>query len=452
MNRIHALAGAILGVLVLTLGVAQAAPGGASQPDNVLPRTSFEPSTVAPRARPGSSMARQGRLSGKSLRRKLSSRMRSAGGASGAWVYDLDAKRSPVLFTDHASKRRILASNTKLFTTTALAGRYGAKHRFVTRAWIRGKVRGRTLKGNVAMLGAGDPALSSESFARNNGLPQTQIARLAKTIKRKGISKITGNVVADPSIFDGRSAIPQPGVSGGPYLGPLSGLSYDSGFENGHYSSNPARVAAEALKSSLRKNGVKVGGKATVGRIPSKIKKKKRFAATQSPTVATLLAATNKPSNNFFAEMLLKRLAAGGAKPATTKAGAKKAERFARKHGSGVSMVNGSGLSRSNKASPHDVGKLLVAAKREKRLRQAVPASLSIAGRDGTLAGRMRGTAAEGRCRGKTGTLDGVSALSGYCSRHGHTIAFSILMNGISDATAHNAQDAMVAAIARYSK
>ena len=62
----------------------------------------------------------------------------------------------------------------------------------------------------------------------------------------------------------------------------------------------------------------------------------------------------------------------------------------------------------------------------------------------------MRGTAAEGRCRGKTGTINGVSALSGYCKRNGRTIAFSILMNGVDITAAQHAQDGMVAAIARY--
>ena len=58
--------------------------------------------------------------------------------------------------------------------------------------------------------------------------------------------------------------------------------------------------------------------------------------------------------------------------------------------------------------------------------------SLPLAGREGTLADRMRGTAAEGDCRAKTGTLNAVSALSGYCHAGGGTVAFSILMNSVN--------------------
>jgi D-alanyl-D-alanine carboxypeptidase/D-alanyl-D-alanine-endopeptidase (penicillin-binding protein 4) len=62
----------------------------------------------------------------------------------------------------------------------------------------------------------------------------------------------------------------------------------------------------------------------------------------------------------------------------------------------------------------------------------------------------MNGTAAEARCRAKTGTLIGVSALSGYC-RAGHgLVAFSILMNSVDVTTAQRAQDKIAALIARY--
>jgi len=72
------------------------------------------------------------------------------------------------------------------------------------------------------------------------------------------------------------------------------------------------------------------------------------------------------------------------------------------------------------------------------------------AGREGTVAGRMRGTAAEGNCRTKTGTLSGVSALSGYCDAGSETLAFSILMNGVDVVRARNAQDGMASLIARF--
>jgi D-alanyl-D-alanine carboxypeptidase/D-alanyl-D-alanine-endopeptidase (penicillin-binding protein 4) len=460
MNRIHALAGAILGVCVLTLGVAQAAPDRVARQHGPAaagvpePSSNLEPSTATPPARAGTDLAARRLLSERQLRKKLRARMGAVGGSSGAWVYDLDAPHDPVLFTDHGSKRRILASNSKLFTTTALLGRFGPKATFKTRLWTRGELSGprnrRVLHGSLGLVGAGDPALSSGSFARNNNLPLTRIGVIARKVAASGITKVTGGLVADESIFDGRRSVPQPGVSGGPYLSTLSGLSWDSGFDNSGYARKPAKRAGQALVESLSKRGIRVKGAVRIGRVPASTTRKPSLAAVKSPTVAELLAATNKPSNNFYAEMLLKRLAAGNKSEGTTKRGARRAERYAKRLGSGVTMINGSGLTRENRASPQEVGRLLVGIQRKGVLRHALPASLSIAGVDGTLAARMRGTAAQGRCRGKTGTIDGVSALSGYCERAGHTVAFSILMNGVDITTAQNAQDGMVAAIARY--
>ena len=88
------------------------------------------------------------------------------------------------------------------------------------------------------------------------------------------------------------------------------------------------------------------------------------------------------------------------------------------------------------------------------KLRDSWVDSLAVAGRSGTVADRMRGTAAAGRCHLKTGTLDGVSALSGYCFRGGddtdHAVIFSLLMNAVDVNRAHVVQDRMAALIARY--
>ena len=148
--------------------------------------------------------------------------------------------------------------------------------------------------------------------------------------------------------------------------------------------------------------------------------------------------------------MLLKRLAASrrGAK-GTTRRGSRKVRKFARKLGTNVRLENGSGLSRSDRASPRQVGRLLVAMSRRSgggTYRRSLP----LAGEEGTVAHRMNGTAADGRCRTKTGTLIGVSALSGYC-RAGHgVVVFSILMNSVDVDQARAAQDKMTSLIARY--
>jgi len=149
--------------------------------------------------------------------------------------------------------------------------------------------------------------------------------------------------------------------------------------------------------------------------------------------------------------MLLKRIAADSGRRGTTATGAKIVEGFARGLGSKVDARDGSGLTDRNRSSAKDIVRLLAAVRQEKGLRGPLFESLAIAGKDGTLADRMNGTVAAGRCRGKTGTITGVSNLSGYC-RAGHgLVAFSILMSGVGDYDyARSIQDKMVVEIARY--
>ena len=94
---------------------------------------------------------------------------------------------------------------------------------------------------------------------------------------------------------------------------------------------------------------------------------------------------------------------------------------------------------------------LLDAVQRDEGIGDALFDSLAIAGKEGTLDDRMEGTAAAGRCRGKTGTINGVSNLSGYCKAGRELVAFSLLMNGVGDYDGARAiQDKMVVEIARY--
>ena len=195
---------------------------------------------------------------------------------------------------------------------------------------------------------------------------------------------------------------------------------------------------------------MRVDGQVGRANLPAATLESEPLAAVASPTVAKLIEETNVPSNNFFAEMLLKRLAATSGRKGTRHRGNDKVETFAASVGTAVESVDGSGLSRKNRVSPEHVGQLLVAMAKDEQNAAAFRDSLPVAGREGTVADRMRGTAAEGNCATKTGTLSDVSALSGYCDAGGHTVVFSTLMNDANVDAARRAQDRIAAAVARY--
>ena len=175
------------------------------------------------------------------------------------------------------------------------------------------------------------------------------------------------------------------------------------------------------------------------------------LAQVQSPTIAQLLGLTLPPSDNFFAETLLKDLGARFAGAGTTAAGAAVVtQTIAALLGIHPHVVDGSGLSPADKTSPYQVAHLLVELA-STPVGGVLRGDLAVAGRTGTLARRMRHTPAAGRCQGKTGTLTGVSNLVGYCqSSNGHLLAFAIFTDGIAIEAAHTFQDHMAITIADY--
>ncbi len=154
---------------------------------------------------------------------------------------------------------------------------------------------------------------------------------------------------------------------------------------------------------------------------------------TFSHGIDTVLTFLNKVSDNLSAENVLKTVAARTyAVPGSAALGRGLVHAMLTEYGidtASVSIADGSGLSRYNLTSPAAVVRLLEAVERDSVAFPLLYHALPIAGVDGTIGGRMRGTTAEGNLRAKTGTLSGVTALSGYVrTADGEWLAFSILM------------------------
>ena len=176
-----------------------------------------------------------------------------------------------------------------------------------------------------------------------------------------------------------------------------------------------------------------------------------QLAQVQSPTLSALLGLMLPPSDNFFAETLVKDLGAGFGGAGTTAAGASVvSQTIAKQFGFSPHVVDGSGLSAADRTSPYEVADLLVELA-PTSIGAVLRNDLAVAGSTGTLSERMRHTGAAGRCQGKTGTLTGVSNLVGYCqARNGHLLAFALFTDGISTSFAHTIQDHMTISIADY--
>jgi serine-type D-Ala-D-Ala carboxypeptidase/endopeptidase (penicillin-binding protein 4) len=377
--------------------------------------------------------------------------VRGGGGASGLFV--IDAGSGTPVCARAAGRPRPLASNMKLFTTSTALSRLGPHTRIATQLETDGQLdRNGTLHGNLYLVGGGDPALGTPSFYnRFLGGLGTNIFALKRQVREAGIRAVTGRLYADDSAFDRLRGVADSGYATSPEIGPLSGLSFNSGYSTpsaSGFASDPAITAAGALAASLREAGVRIQPTVALGTAPPF---SAQLARIESPPLTEIVNTTDVYSYNFFAEMLIKLLGARFGGSGTTAAGAKVVERFARGHGSGVHAVDGSGLTRSNRASPRQVVALLDSVK-ETPAGEELIQDMALAGQEGTVADRMHGTAAYGRCRTKTGTIRAVSNLSGYCfNRDGKLMIFSILMGSVRDLSlAHLEQDLIAAEIASY--
>jgi D-alanyl-D-alanine carboxypeptidase/D-alanyl-D-alanine-endopeptidase (penicillin-binding protein 4) len=232
--------------------------------------------------------------------------------------------------------------------------------------------------------------------------------------------------------------------------GSLSALAFNRGVLAGGTInvSNPPVYAAQQLVAAMRAAHLAVTTRTRVGSAHTAANAR-LLAVVRSPSIARLIALTNTPSDNFFAEMLLKDIGARFGGAGTTAAGAAVVRAvLASKFHIHPTLVDGSGLSRADATTPLQVVTLLS----QMIGNPDFAGSLAVAGETGTLQDEMRGTPAQGNCRGKTGTLHDVAGLAGFCTAaDGHTLVFAFLANGLGNPDlGHKIEANMAVALAKY--
>jgi D-alanyl-D-alanine carboxypeptidase/D-alanyl-D-alanine-endopeptidase (penicillin-binding protein 4) len=346
-------------------------------------------------------------------------------------VVALDLRTGNVVFARHSDLALEPASNEKLTVTYAALRDLGASYRFKTDALVAG--------GSLYLKGFGDPTLTS-----------TRLDRLAAQVAATGVTHFT-RLYADESWFDRRRTAP--GWKTSFLIGecpPLSALVADRAQYDRHVALNPAIAAAGTFRQLLRKHGVTTGPVGP-GRAPSSAKP---AGEVLSAPLAAVVKAMDRESDNFRAEMLLKELGALERGHGTTAAGAAVVRADLETDGvplTGVSIVDGSGLSQLDRLTATAVGSLLAVAWRNPVVKLPFWSALPVAGVSGTLEDRMEKAPARGAVRAKTGTTDEASALSGYVRDR---YAFAVLQNGapVLAWSARKAQDRFATALASASE
>jgi D-alanyl-D-alanine carboxypeptidase/D-alanyl-D-alanine-endopeptidase (penicillin-binding protein 4) len=226
---------------------------------------------------------------------------------------------------------------------------------------------------------------------------------------------------------------------------------------------NPTTYFAQCVKDALVEGSIAVSGPAVdlddiAGEIAASASERRVVATSESPTLRDVATVLMKVSQNLYAETLIKAIGARRGGLGTYEGGLAAARAAIASWAipsDAYVMADGSGLSRYNYVTARTVSTILERMYKDERHRDAFSATLPIAGKDGSLATRMRRTRAEGNAIAKTGSISNVRTLSGYVrSRDGETIVFSILANDfvIPAATVNWIADLAVEHLANFTR
>lgn len=392
--------------------------------------------------------------------------------ASASWgiaVVSLDDGH--VVYEHDAGRLLLPASTAKLYTAAFALDRLGAGYRTHTDVIAAGEVTRGRLHGPLVLRGRGDATLSGNGWAD----------ALAGQVKARGIRRIDGGIVGDDTAFAGppqgsgwevddlsyaygastgaldvdentmTADVTPSGVALAPedaavalapqaatrpelYREPGSATLHLLGHVGGRQRlslPDPALTAARRLQSALEREGIRVDGEARSVRWPVPAPIGETIATLPSPTLAEILRSGLKRSQNLYLQsvFLLTGLASEGDESHTEDRAAAALAAWLATKGIGPSsatLVEGTGVSRHDLTTAAALTHLLVRMDGVAGWRDLLP----VAGVDGTLAHRMRDTAAAGNVQAKTGSMSFVNALAGYVTtRAGQRLAFAIVLN-----------------------
>ena len=417
-------------------------------------------------------------------------------------------ERDKTLYSVHSDRLFAPASNVKLLTTAMALKRLGPNYRFKTGLYATIPMGGETLKGDLYIKGFGDPNLVSEQmWLLVNDLKNLPLRKVdgdivadesffdhslrVKTWRKKGgveaynapLGALSFNfntvtvhvspgekigdrpvVVVDPDIDfvqvnnrartvskSKRSRLIVNRLDRGDYNEiTISGVISVRHSRETYYLNitQPTYYAARVFKEYLRRAGVEIVGNVRIGSVPEDAHD---LSSHTSMPLSLILRGLNKFSNNFVAEQILKTIGAEiYGPPGTTENGLRAMDEYMQllKYEPGeFTILDGSGLSRQNRLSPDQIVSVLQDMYADLGVYPEFVSALGVMGRDGNVLKRMNGHNGSERARVKTGTLNSISALSGYFqSADGERFAFSILMNDLkcSGRRAKSLQDRII--------
>jgi serine-type D-Ala-D-Ala carboxypeptidase/endopeptidase (penicillin-binding protein 4) len=382
-------------------------------------------------------------------------------------VLVVNPRTADTLYSKNAGKLFMPASNMKIVTSAAALTLLGPDYRYRTTFLTDGPVRDSLLDGNLLVIGRGDPTVSD----RMRGTATTVMDALADSLRAHRIRQISGSLARVGNAFpDSIYGYGWEWDDLGEYYGAgVDELIFNEGMSptklrpppdtarDSLYSGparNPAKAYLDALHDALLRKSIRVDGTVRDSVLPTPFKMDTLFVLV-SPPLREILPALMKPSQNQIAEILLRTIGLERGGLGTADSARKIVGQQLLAWGvqpDGFVIRDGSGLSDQDLLTPETIVRVLDRIQRDTAFATFYN-SMPIAGVDGTIDTRMKGTPAEGNVHAKTGTLAKARSLSGYVTTaDGERLIFSILANNTTtpgSAVTHVA-DVIAAALAAY--
>ena len=402
------------------------------------------------------------------LRRQIDSLTSQAQFRNAHWgVLIVNPRTGDTIYSKNAGKLFMPASNQKIITSAVALALLGPDYSYRTTFAKTGEVIDSLLDGDLIVIGRGDPTVSD----RMRGLATLVMDTLADSLRAKGIRQVTGVLAHSGNAFpdstrgygwewDDLGEYYGAGVDELTFnegtapttLGPLPDTVRDSLYSGP--AKDPAKAYLEAFHDALVRKDIVIDGGVADSIAPMPFQLDTLFVYI-SPPLRSILPVLMKPSQNQVAELVFKTigLERGGAGTADSAKSVVARQLLAwRAEPDGFRIADGSGLSRHNLITPETIVRVLDAMQRDTAF-AVFYNSMPIAGVEGTLKTRMKGTPAEGNVRAKTGSISAARSLSGYVTTaNGERLLFSIMANNWttpSDAIL-SVIDQIAAALAAY--
>jgi len=382
-------------------------------------------------------------------------------------VLVVNPRTGDTLYSKNAGKLFMPASNMKIITSAAALTLLGPDYRYRTTFLTDGEVRDSLLDGNLLVIGRGDPTVSD----RMRGTATTVMDALADSLRAHRIRQISGSLARVGNAFpDSIYGYGWEWDDLGEYYGAgVDELIFNEGMapttlrpppdtaRDSLYSGparSPARAYLNALHDALVRKSIRMDGTVKDSILSTPIRMDTLFVLI-SPPLRDILPALMKPSQNQIAEILLRTIGLERGRMGTADSARKIVGQQLLAWGvqpDGFVIRDGSGLSDQDLLTPETVVRVLDRIQRDTAFATYYNA-MPIAGVDGTIDTRMKGTPAEGNVHAKTGTLAKARSLSGYVTTaDGERLIFSILANNTTTtgAAVTHVADLIAVALASY--